>query len=155
MDVYGIDAGGATYYGGTMTERDLNRRLVVTLKRMGRDPQRVENAANPGCPDIEFIDGWIESKFLQRWPKKSGVPVKLSHFTRQQRAWHIRRTLAGGKSFVVLQCADEILVFDGATAAQRLGFIHRDGLYDIAVLSLDHYNDFKMRDWIKSWLDKK
>lgn len=135
-----------------MSERDLNKRLVASLKRSGLDPQRVENTANPGCGDIEFVGGWIESKFLRRWPKRSALVVKMNHFTPKQRAWHVKRRAAMGRTFVVLEAAGEVLVFDGRVAAEHLGFTTRDQLTKLAMLRMIPYDPGDIRsigDWFK------
>lgn len=115
-----------------MSEASLNARLMKTLRVAGLDPQRVENTVNAGCPDIEFVGGWIESKVLRRWPKNRALIVKVPHFTPAQRAWHVRRWAHGGWSWVVLEVDGEVLVFNGPVAAHRLGCVPREWLTRLA-----------------------
>jgi len=86
----------------------------------GLHPQRVESGITPGLPDIYFIGGWIECKHVNGWPARGG-PLRLSHFTPQQKAWHRMHYRCGGNSFVMLQVGRDYLLFDGHTAVQILG----------------------------------
>lgn len=96
------------------------------------DPVRVENPACPGTPDVNYLHGWVELKYAERWPPKGG-PLRLDHFTKQQRVWHVRRTHAGGRSFVLLKVGEtEWLLFKGEVAAARLGYAPREELYRLA-----------------------
>ena len=93
------------------------------------DPVRVENPIVPGTPDVNYNQGWIELKFAERWPPRGG-PLRLDHFTRQQRTWLTRRRKAGGRAFLLLKVGEtEWLLFDGAVAAKVLGHVEQDKLY--------------------------
>jgi hypothetical protein len=61
------------------------------LTEAGLDAGSVENASGPGTPDIQYVGGWLELKWLAAWPKKADTPVVIEHFTPQQRVWAIRR----------------------------------------------------------------
>lgn len=101
-----------------MAESNLNTRIMKALR--GHHPVRVENPACPGTPDINYTHGWIESKWLPRWPTFGNV-VKVDHFTPQQRAWHVERSVRGGVSYVVIQISKTVLLFRGYDAAMHLG----------------------------------
>lgn len=96
------------------------------------DPVRIESrATGSGIPDVNYTQGWIELKFADRWPPRGG-PLRVDHFTAAQRAWHVRRRKAGGRSFVLLKVGtSEWLLFDGAVAAVELGNVPRERLYEI------------------------
>lgn len=95
------------------------------------DPVRVENPIVPGTPDVNYNQGWIELKFAERWPPRGG-PLRVDHFTRQQRTWLTRRRKAGGRAFLLLKVgAIEWLLFDGAVAAAMLGRVPRERLYEV------------------------
>src|SRR5258708_2976185 len=89
----------------------------------GLDPCRVENSVGPGTPDINFSRGWIESKSIQSLPKRDKTVVALAHYVSAQRAWHVKRRMAGGVVFVALrvQATREVFVLDALEAAQHLG----------------------------------
>lgn len=104
-----------------MAETDLNKRICAALR--GLDPIRVENPAFPGTPDINYRDGWVESKQLDALPKRASTIVAVPHYVPEQRSWHIRRQAAGGTIWVVLdvRATGETYVWHGREAAQFLG----------------------------------
>ena len=97
------------------------------------DPIRVENSVRPGTPDVNLSTGaWVELKVLDKWPA-TGKPVKIGHFTPQQRAWLIRRTRAGGECYVFLGVGGkQWLLIDGFCAATNVGYLTRDQLIESA-----------------------
>lgn len=98
-----------------MSEQIMRRNVVSAMKLL--DAVAVENPAYPGTPDVNFIEGWIELKWLPNWPQRPDTIVRISTFTPQQRVWHFRRRRAGGQSWFLLQVHREWLLFDGAVAA--------------------------------------
>ena len=103
-----------------MSERDMRSKVTKALAPLGAIA--VENPVHPGTPDVNFIEGWIELKWLRDWPKKPETLVRLDHpLMMQQRIWHIQRRMKGGQSWVLLQCKRQWFLFDGAIAAQQLG----------------------------------
>lgn len=93
---------------------------------------RVENGACPGTPDIECTLGWIECKYLERWPSRVPI-VKCEHYTPQQRVWHVKRSRAGGRVFVMIQIARDYLLFRGEVAAEHLGRVDEATLRSVAL----------------------
>ena len=85
----------------------------------------VENPALPGTPDVNYIEGWIELKWLRSWPKRKDTIVRIPHFTAQQRIWHFRRRRLGGQSWFLLQVRKEWLLIDGAVAALTVNKCNR------------------------------
>jgi len=110
----------------------MRRRVNDILRRANLDPVSVENPAHPGTPDINFVEGWIELKQLERWPLKAEALVAVRHFTPQQRVWLKRRYQANGNVWLLLQVGDEWLIFNGAVAAECMGRVTRDELYRVA-----------------------
>lgn len=99
----------------------------------GLDPVRVENPMQPGTPDVNTRLGWIELKFAVEWPPRGG-PLRLDHFTKQQRVWLTRRRRAGGNAKLLLKVGEsEWLLFDGTVAAVFLGHEPRERLYEIVL----------------------
>lgn len=94
----------------------------------------VENGdINPGCPDVNYADGWIELKHLDNWPKVSdGAVVRCEHFTVQQRLWALQRRCAGGQVWFFIQIGRDFLLFDALDAAMKVGFVSRAQLYNAA-----------------------
>jgi hypothetical protein len=94
----------------------------------GLDPVRVENLVQVGTPDVNYVRGWVELKYLPGWPVRGGI-VKIEHFTPQQRVWIIRRTMAGGRVSLMLKVAEEWLLFSGPRAAKYVGKVVKEDLY--------------------------
>ena len=95
-----------------MRESDIRKKLVDALRPL--DAQAVENPINPGTPDIEFIGGWIEIKYIREWPAKDTTPVRIPHFTKQQRIWIANRRRLGGLVLIVLRVCDDWFLFDNS-----------------------------------------
>lgn len=83
----------------------------------------VENGALPGTPDVNYVEGWIELKWLPKWPRVNpSRPILLTHFTPQQRLFLLSRTRANGKAWLMLKVGrDEWFLFQGAIAAEHVG----------------------------------
>lgn len=115
------------------------------------DPIRVENTVRSGTPDVNYADGWIELKFAATWPKREATPLRLDHFTPQQRNWLRRRWLAGGRAFLFLKVGREWLLFDGLTAASKVGRVPRAELIAVA---LRHWQGLPKKEELLSCLLK-
>jgi hypothetical protein len=82
------------------------------------EADRVENPANPGTPDVYFTlkqtgtMGWIELKYAHEWPKRETTPLKLKHFTKQQRSFFRRHGELGANLFILLQFDREYFLLD-------------------------------------------
>jgi hypothetical protein len=106
-----------------MSEKDQRKRVVAALRDL--HAIAVENPARVGTPDVNFADGWIELKWLRKWPEKPETPVRFPHFTVQQKAWIMQRQAARGNVWVLVQCRTEWLLFDGKTACKVLGQVNK------------------------------
>lgn len=111
-----------------MSEQTMRQRVIKALH--GLDPMSVENPVNPGTPDVNYVDGWIELKWLRSWPEPNN-PVTIRHFTRQQRVWLKRRHMRGGRAWLLLQVGHEWLLFDGETAADFVGTVTKSKLLEV------------------------
>ena len=101
-------------------EKHMRRWVIKYLKKL--DAIAVENPVYPGTPDVNYIEGWIELKSLDKFPKRlETTKIKISHYTKQQRAWILKRHLKGGAVFLFLQVATEFFLFDGHYAAKHVG----------------------------------
>lgn len=89
------------------------------------DPVRVENPIHPGTPDVNLATGaWIELKSVDRWPARAETPLRIGHFTPQQRVFLYRRWKhAPGTTFLLMEvrAARQWLLFDGNVAAKVVG----------------------------------
>jgi len=101
------------------------RKVRPVLFAAKLDPVRVENPIHPGTPDVNLCDGrWIELKTIAGWPARESSPVRISHYTPQQRVWLYRRwRYAPGSTLLLLEVRAERqwLLFDGDVAARVVG----------------------------------
>lgn len=121
-----------------MGEYNYRSQVMKALKRLRSDPQAVENSANPGCPDVECLRGWLELKYAPSWPKQHDTVVRIDHYTQQQRNFLRRRWNAGGGAWLLYRVGQrgkvENLLFDGLTAWEFVGRVPRDRLVELAIL---------------------
>lgn len=103
----------------------------------GLDPVRVENRADPGTPDVNYLFGWIELKVIKKWPENPNAQVPCKHYTAQQRVWSKRRSRAGGLVFMIVEVGKSIIVLEGQVAARLLGHTTREELEREALLVSD------------------
>ena len=84
--------------------RNVSTPLAKALTILGLDGIRIEGTNRAGTPDVNYIGGWIECKYLSRWPASADKrPVKFKHpWTKIQQIWARRRAKSGG---TVILCA--------------------------------------------------
>lgn len=110
-----------------MSESGQRGRVIRALKILDALP--VENPIRPGTPDVNYVGGWIELKWLRRWPVKPETVVQLEHFHLGQKRWLRNRCRAGGDAWLLLQCQREWLLFTGLVAHDHVGNLTRAELY--------------------------
>ncbi len=98
---------------------------------------RIENECEKGTPDVNGrvaggVDWWVELKYSPAWPKRAATPVRVKHFTFEQRSWLVLRGKNGGMCGVLWQIEREYLFFDWR-AAPYLGELYRAELYQLAI----------------------
>ena len=113
-----------------MSESDQKRRVLRALRPL--DAKAIENTIGNGTPDVNYMEGWIELKWLRRWPVHHMTVVQLPHFTLGQRRWLRNRYNKGGNAWLLLQCQAEWLLFTGRDAHDYVGRLTRAGLYRVA-----------------------
>ena len=114
-----------------MSESRQRSTVIKALKTL--DAMAVENRVKPGTPDVEFIGGWLELKYMSKWPKNTDIIVRIGHFTIKQRIWLKRRDRMGGNCWLLLQVGRQWLLFNGQTAAVFVGKVNRESLYKLAL----------------------
>lgn len=85
---------------------------------------RIENSLEVGTPDVngaytidgEKVDVWIELKSRDEFPVRELTPIRLPHFTTDQRDWLIHRERAGGRAFLLVRVAREYFLFNAIDA---------------------------------------
>ena len=104
------------------------RKVRPVLVAAKLDPVRVENPIHPGTPDVNLAPGtWLELKCLPEWPVRPATPVRIPHYTPQQRVWLMRRwKYAPGSTLLLLEVrADQQwLLFQGDVAAKIVGRVN-------------------------------
>jgi hypothetical protein len=106
-----------------MNEAGMRQIVVKALK--GLDAMSVENPVRPGTPDINYIEGWVELKVLEKWPARPHTKVKVDCFTPQQRVWLRRRQKRGGAAFFLILIEKDWLLFDGEVAGLQIGYMNK------------------------------
>lgn len=102
-----------------MSEKDFAREFCALTKKL--NPVRIENALfTPGLPDVSFSPGFCELKWLKSYPKRETTPVRIEHYTDDQRKWLLRRATAGGGAWLALKVKSDRYVFN-AQQAQDVG----------------------------------
>lgn len=81
----------------------------------------IENVMGSGTPDINYVEGWLELKWLKAWPVRPGTVVRLPEFTPQQRLFLLNRCRASGEARFLLRVGREWILLPGIWSALRLG----------------------------------
>ena len=84
--------------------------------------QRHEDKFCPGIPDVSFcyegVSGWIELKYLPKWPSKNSREIK--HHTPHQKLWAKRYIESGGNYFLLLQVGNTCYLFCNGYSAENV-----------------------------------
>ena len=115
----------------------MRQRIVKMLTDAGLDAISVENPAYPGTPDINYVGGWLELKWIEDWPKRATTPVVIPHFTPQQRVWAIRRSRVDPNGiWLILEVGrpKQWLLFRGRDVREIGKTLTRDDLCALAVI---------------------
>lgn len=116
-----------------MSESDTRRTFCKMIHPL--DPVPIENLLTGntgiGTPDVEFVGGWAELKYLSKWPARDSTLVRIPHYTDEQREWAKRRWAKGEMVWLVLQVRQD-WVFWCQPAAQNVGFLTKDQMRDSA-----------------------
>lgn len=98
--------------------------------------QRIENAVDTGTPDVEYChegrQGWIELKVAKK-PARAATPVRIRHFSKEQRLWHRDRVKSGGRSFILVQVEREYFLFTGTLGAVLLDTLDLESMRDMSL----------------------
>jgi hypothetical protein len=100
------------------------------------EAERIEHKLNSGIPDVAYSTthhGWIELKVGQR-PARATTPVRLPHFTEDQRNWITRHGRRGHRVFILLQVEDVYFLF-GWRSAHKVGNLTAIELYEEALIT--------------------
>lgn len=127
----------------------MRKNLVKSMKSLDAVP--IEMPMRAGTPDVNFIGGWIECKWLHFWPKSADTrPVRFPHpLTKEQGLWARRRTLAGGISLVVAQVSRQWFFFDGLDIRDHFNKMTRPEMRERAIFYMANgMNKEELLKWI-------
>lgn len=108
-------------------ETAMRRQVVAVLRNANLDPQSIESSISAGVPDINWTHGWIELKCVAAYPKRETTPVRVPHFTPEQKSWALRRAACGGKVHLLMKAANDWYLF-GAPRLVEVGELTRQQL---------------------------
>lgn len=127
-------------------------RLVRELKCLSAMP--VENRVRPGTPDINYVGGWIECKYMKVWPKGADKnPVRFPHpLLQTQKVWIRKRRMATPEStiFVCALVATEWFFWDGLFAVDHFEKMTRPEMKENALFYMKGFNRERLVDWLIS-----
>tara|TARA_R100001443_G_scaffold487_6_gene2037 strand:+ start:16369 stop:16782 length:414 start_codon:yes stop_codon:yes gene_type:complete len=99
-----------------MSENNFWRYINKNMRGIGIFT-RIENSFFKGIPDINFLidgkEGWIELKYRDKFPVRNNTPIKLHHFTKEQKLWHDNRVKNGGRTFLFVKVEKTYYLFKG------------------------------------------
>jgi len=132
-----------------MSEAKLSTKVLQTLRPLDAIP--VDNPRKPGTPDINYIEGWIELKWLPDWPKRAATTVKFPKFRPEQRVWLVKRSKRGGVCFVFVQIKFMYLLYEGELAALYFDKLTKTEMIKAAYAVWDHYPEDELVKTLQWW----
>lgn len=95
-------------------------------------PISIENAlTTPGIGDVFHTKGTVELKILEKWPVRDETPLRIPHYTNEQRAWASDWVNGGGCYRLVVKVGREWFVFK-TPASLEVGNLTRQEMYEKA-----------------------
>lgn len=106
---------------------------------------RVENLLGSGMADVNYCiegsEGWIENKFLKKYPARPGTPVKIK-WQPEQRPWLISQTRAGGRAFVLIQVDKDYFLYNADSRINLIGTMNKAQLWANATCVWERFIHF-------------
>lgn len=104
-----------------MRESSLWGTMSTNLRKVrGTRVKRIENSCDSGTPDVYLRSlhgaAWVELKHLKEFPVRPTTPIRIPHFTDQQRLWLREEGLLGGNAWLFVQVAKSYFLFDWQAA---------------------------------------
>ena len=127
--------------------------------------KRVENSLDSGTPDFSYClrfpiysrihhSGWMELKHADAWPTRTSTPLDLPHLTREQIAWCKSWSQAGGSVFLLLQVANEYMLFRSTHMATVQAGCTRDRLRELAASCAYGFDRFPTSEIMRRLCEK-
>lgn len=130
----------------------MRQNLVKALVSLDAVP--IENHMRAGTPDINYIGGWIECKWMKFWPKTCDTKaIRFSHpLTKEQGLWLKRRWRRGGVTLVCVQVARDWFFFSGDTIKDQFNNMTRDQMIENSVFySPSGLDKERVATWLKTF----
>jgi hypothetical protein len=118
-------------------EGNLIKTVQKGFKKQRIVMQRLEDMYAVGLPDCCYHmenlpgSGFIEFKQRPEWPKRPTTPVKVTHFTPQQRGWMLFNGPFVQRVFLLLRVSTTYMLFPW-TAIKTIGSLNRVDLIHLA-----------------------
>ena len=130
-----------------MSEGKLSEKVLKTLSHLDAIP--VDNPRRPGTPDVNYVEGWLELKYLPEWPKRDRTIVTIETWTPKQVIWHMKRSLAGGKTFLLVQVGGDYLLFEGGVASVFINKVTQQRMRELAIMVWSEYPGDRLCPYLK------
>lgn len=118
-----------------MNEATLRSYVRKGLHKHGVFTTHHEDMLNAGVPDLSYsgagVNGFIELKWLEAWPKREETIVRIPHYTKEQKHFLLSRGRAGGRCWLLLRVGREHLLFNHEHA-QDVGGKPREWHYAVS-----------------------
>jgi len=115
-----------------MGRENTMKRTVIKLLRTLHGTS-IENGVGIGTPDVAYAGGWLELKCIENWPKRELTPLRLPHFTPQQKVWLVKHSQCGGEAYILLKVAQDWLLLGAKWSAMHLGEVPRSDILAAAI----------------------
>ena len=132
-----------------MAETDMRHDVVKELNSYGWDAFSVENKCGLGTPDVNYLHGWLELKWLRAYPKRESTIVTFDHWSQDQANFLMRRHAAGGNAHLLIKCRREWLLYEAQPAADYINATTREQLWRFASRKS---NQGLQKGMLKEWL---
>jgi len=131
-----------------MSEATMRSNLVKALEKLDAVP--IEMRMRAGTPDVNYIGGWIECKYLKFWPKNADTsPVIFGHeLTKEQGLWGRRRCLRGGSSWVVAQVSRDWFWFSTIVARENFNKMTRPDMHSLCAFHQKNLKSEELVEWL-------
>lgn len=119
------------------------KRYLVRIMGTRWHTQSHEDQFSEGIPDLSFgsrgVNGWIELKFIEKYPIKLTTPIKPKKYTPEQVNWLTKRGKKGGLCWVLVKVAEDFFLFSfGQARRVRAG------------MTREEYRKFSVMVWTRS-----
>ena len=103
--------------------------------------RRLECSYPSGVPDVYYrlphhgrwYPGWIELKYLPKYPKNRTLKIRIDHFTKEQKLWIRQELRTGGVSLLLLKIERTVFLLDEKTALNIENFCYNQ-LMELSLL---------------------